>query len=308
MSNQYPYQLIQEKYHLDFVSDILLNKEDSITFFFDIYEKPMVLRFTSGNIEKIGLPVQREILMTDIFEAIELNNKLAEIEGRHNFIEKLRDKIRHISKEMYLFVPMKSDHPLWLNVRLIPIKTEVHEQKLVFGRVQRIFHEIPDEIIYYQKTYQDSLTRLFTRETLKLHLTYLTNFENSYGIYLDLDQFKKVNDNFGHHAGDQLLIDIANHFISMWEENVLYYRLGGDEFFIYVFSHTIEEVTLRAKKLIKDIENLNEMTKKSGISASIGIVPIRPDTKEYYRLLDLGDQTMYKSKYKGKGHITILEI
>ncbi len=299
------HQLIKEKYQLDFVSDLLLNREQHVTFFFDLYEKPIVIRFLSGDLSQIGFPIKNELLLEEAISLIEPDNKLAEIEGREIFIQKLKNRIKNIKDSIFLYIPIKSDNPLWLHINFTLMSDKNSHQRFIFGKVNQIFHEVPNEIILYQKTYQDTLTRLFTRETLKMHLNILSNVEGSYGFYLDIDNFKRVNDNYGHHAGDQLLIDIANYFISVWEQNVLYYRLGGDEFFIYVYHHSEEDVFRRAHQIIHDIENLSEETKKLGISVSIGIVPVTHETKEYYNLLNLADQTMYISKSKGPGNVTL---
>ena len=133
----------------------------------------------------------------------------------------------------------------------------------------------------------------------------LSDTTNSYGLYIDIDGFKKINDIYGHDRGDQFLIDIANHFINNWEHNVIYYRLGGDEFFIYVYDHTEREVIIRANQIIKDVETLNPKLRDLKISASVGIVPINDITRQYHVLLNLGDHTMYSSKNKGKGYVTL---
>src|SRR5690606_34189261 len=149
------------------------------------------------------------------------------------------------------------------------------------------------------------LTRLFNRETLKMHMSYLQNTEGAYLMYLDIDRFKHINDQYGHQTGDQFLIDIANHFISKWEYNVLYYRLGGDEFAVYCYDHDDSTIIKRAQQLINEIENLNEIATKLNVSASIGIIKITNNNKDYHNLLNLGDKAMYESKGKGSGKFTI---
>lgn len=171
----------------------------------------------------------------------------------------------------------------------------------------QIYNTTPNSIIHYQKTYQDSLTNLFTREALKMHLDFLTNTNDSYVMFLDIDGFKKVNDLYGHDVGDQFLISIANHFINNWEHNVLYYRLGGDEFFVYCYDHNEDDIIKRAQKLINDIENLNPIAKELKVSVSIGIVKITDNNNGYHRLLNLSDNAMYLSKAKGTGNYTILK-
>ena len=112
-----------------------------------------------------------------------------------------------------------------------------------------------------------------------------------------MDMIKEIN----------FLIDIANHFINHWEYNVIYYRLGGDEFFVYVYDHTEEQVLARAQRIINDIQSLDSSIHHLNVSASVGIVPINDITIQYHVLLNLGDHTMYNSKNKGKGNISLYQ-
>lgn len=298
-------RLLKEKFNIDFYQDLLLHRDEHITFFIDLTDDNARLFLTSGDITRLGFPSKESYTFDEFMNFIEPNNLLAEIEGRHSFLEDIKRKVLAIENELYLYIPIKrADNPLWLSVNLdkIPIN---NNNFIIFGRVYRVFQVTPTEIIHYQKTYQDPLTRLFTRETLKLHLDNLTSTKDSYGLYIDIDGFKRINDIYGHDQGDQFLIDIANHFISRWEYNVIYYRLGGDEFFVYVYDHTEDEVIERAHQIIKDIETLNPMSSELKVSASVGIVPINDITKQYHVLLNLGDHTMYSSKNKGKGNVTL---
>lgn len=296
--------LLKNIYQKDFYHDLLLHRDDHITFFIDFDNNKAKMHITSGDVTKLGLVPKDNYTFDEFMNFIEPNNLLAEIEGRHTFLDDIKRKVLAIENELYLYIPIKRAHnPLWLSVNLdkVPINDS---NFIIFGRVYRIHEETPTEIIHYQKTYQDPLTRLFTRETLKFHLDNLTDTSKSYGLYIDIDGFKKINDVYGHDKGDQFLIDIANHFIDHWEHNVIYYRLGGDEFFVYVYDHTINEVIDRAQRIIKDIEILDSSIKDLGVSASIGIVPINEITRQYHVLLNLGDHTMYTSKNKGRGNIT----
>ncbi|MDO9628772.1 MAG: GGDEF domain-containing protein, partial [Acholeplasmataceae bacterium] len=297
------------KYGIDYVKDIILDSACHVTFYFDLLDSSRFIYIISGDQKKIGLPDQMHLSFDTLFDLVEPDNKLAEVEGKNNFIETLKEKLMRIDKELFLYIPVKKNGThIWLYVSFHVISEIYNIHKLILGRVIRVLNDTPDEIIYYQKTYQDSLTRLFTRETLKKHISYLKSTENSYGLYIDIDGFKRINDHYGHHHGDEFLVQIANHFISNWEKNVLYYRLGGDEFFVYVKDHSFEEVSSRAKKIIRDIENLTVEGKSLGISCSIGIVKMTEELRDYHLLLDLGDQTMYKAKKNGKGQIAFHEM
>jgi len=306
MFNKKNTDILKSKYLDTDVHKILMKSSTSISFFFDIKSIDANLYMLTSNLSLFGLPEQDVYTLSYLLSKIETDNALAEVEGKHHFIKHTLQKIKSMEKDIYLYIPFKREkQPIWLYIHFSNV-TKDQQTHLIYGQVLRIFETTPDEILYYQKTYQDPMTKLFTRETLKLHLDYLTNLDNSYGLYVDIDGFKRINDRFGHLSGDQFIKDIAAHFISMWESNVIYYRLGGDEFFVYVYNHSKDEVIARAEKIISDISNLTEHARICKVSASIGIVPINQTTKSYYTLLDVGDQTMYASKHKGSGIITLL--
>ncbi|CDR30623.1 Diguanylate cyclase DosC [Acholeplasma oculi] len=293
---------LQEKYKLNMMKDILFADSRQVFFVCDLNELPKKCYIINGNLEQIGLPHFEEIEAKNLLNFVEPNNLLADVEGKYNFIESIKNQFNTFYDELFLYIPVKRNpEPLWLYVGLRRNKT----YNLVLGHVFRVYESTPIDIIHYQKTYQDSLTRLFSRETLKKHMSYLSNTERSYFLYLDIDGFKRINDQYGHQAGDKFLVDIADFFIQNWEYNVLYYRLGGDEFAMYCYDHSEEDIINRAKKLIESIENLNEISKALGISVSIGIVKITPTNKDYHMLLNLGDDAMYKSKIKGIGNYTL---
>lgn len=298
---------LKTTYDIDYTNDMLFQNPKHINFYFVLGESPMRFNVLFGDVTLLGLKKQDVLFSNDILPNIVLDNALAEVEGKNTFLLSLIHKVKTINDELYFYLPLNNHgKTIWLYTSLHKVINSKHN--IVFGKVIRIYEDTPDEITYYKKTYQDPLTSLFTRETLKKHLSILKNKKNAYGIYFDIDGFKEINDELGHQEGDNFLIELSNYFISNWEQNVTYYRLGGDEFFIYAHSHSRDEIMMRAKKLIHDIENLNKMTKTHNLSTSVGIVEVNDTNKDYHDLLDQGDQLMYQSKRQGKGHITISNI
>lgn len=294
--------LVKTNYNVDLLRDIIFSSNKQIKILFDENSKRTTAYLLSGNLEIVGLPNFEEILAYDLLKYIETNNLLAEVEGRHTFIKKIVSKFKNMEDELYLYIPIKrKDKPIWLHMSFRRIK----ETKLILGKVYRIDEDTPISIIHYQKTYQDSLTKLFTRDTLKMHMSNIINTKDSYFCYVDLDNFKKVNDKYGHQAGDEFIVDLSKEFINNWEYNVIYYRLGGDEFGIYCYDHSEEEIIKRSKSLINQIENLKPEYKKLKISASIGITKIRGKKDQYHILLNESDKAMYQAKEKGGGTFII---
>lgn len=291
------------KSKLEIYKDYFFKQDHHITFYFEIDQEPINLQILSGNVTLLGLPNKDNFNLQEIIEHIETINALSEIEGKESFIEDTINAICKMEEEHHFYLPFKlNNQVVWCSIGLERANNNI------FGRVNRINYSIPKAIEYYQKAFQDPLTRLFTRETLRMHLSYIKEFDGKYGLYIDIDDFKTVNDSHGHAVGDGLLKAIAQAFIDDWEHNVIYYRLGGDEFFVYVMEHSKAQVCQRANNIIKQIESIEYLGKTYPISASIGIVPIEEETVDYLTLLDLGDQLMYQSKAKGKGQFTMYEI
>lgn len=306
MKNQSLLYGIEQEYGFDLEKMVYFPDNHHIVFCFDRRKNDKIVRILSGNPQLLFFPDKMEFAFSEIIEHIETNNPIAEIEGKNTFIEDLKTKIRLVKQDTNLYLPLKGpDSIFWI---LIGFDVLVRDDlELVVGRISRMYHGTPDAVVYYQKTYQDPLTRLFTRETLKNHIEHASYYEGSYGLYFDIDNFKKINDSYGHAEGDLFLKLLANSFISVFEKDVIYYRLGGDEFFVYVINHTETMVIDRAKKLIQLVEHLSLKGEAVGVSVSVGIIRITSQDKDYQKLLDMGDKAMYLSKNRGKGQVTLLK-
>ena len=132
--------------------------------------------------------------------------------------------------------------------------------------------DLSDTIKQYSK---DPLTALQTRATLQLEFHKLMQhhqYDNrpSSAIFADIDNFKAVNDIFGHQAGDQVLESIAKIFTSELREEDVIVRWGGDEFLILLFNTTLEVTVKISEKLRLRINNL-KIDNIQEISCSFGV-------------------------------------
>ena len=123
-------------------------------------------------------------------------------------------------------------------------------------------------------------------------------------LFIDLDNFKTVNDTLGHGAGDRLLKDVATHLKNIMRSGDHVVRLGGDEFLVILedFDGT-EAVNEVARKIIHVVEKEFDSIEGSlvKISASIGISVFPEDGHRPEELLRFADIAMYQSKIKGRG-------
>jgi len=120
-------------------------------------------------------------------------------------------------------------------------------------------------------------------------------------IYMDLDRFKLVNDAWGHHIGDRLLIAVAGRLSACLSEKMVLARLGGDEFTLLVPDTTEEEIETLVKNMVATIQQpFYELNHVLNVSLSVGICfsPLHGDTAHELKLK--ADTAMYSVKQEGR--------
>ncbi|MCW8944475.1 MAG: diguanylate cyclase [Sedimenticola sp.] len=124
-------------------------------------------------------------------------------------------------------------------------------------------------------------------------------------IYFDLDNFKPVNDQYGHDYGDWLLKESARRIQSIMRKNDLICRLGGDEFVALIQDiENLQEATIIAEKILDWLDlPFFYQEQEVSISASIGIVYFDGSEKDADSLIIKADRAMYQAKSEGKGRI-----
>jgi len=127
-------------------------------------------------------------------------------------------------------------------------------------------------------------------------------------LYIDLDGFKAVNDEYGHEAGDQLLCQVATRLKSAIRESDMTARLGGDEFavaLIHVEQHSAETF---GKQLIETLSRSYQLgAVTASISASIGVAAFPASAQHMDTLLIRADKAMYQAKAAGKGRVCVAQ-
>lgn len=159
----------------------------------------------------------------------------------------------------------------------------------------------------------DALTGLATRTFLMERLTQAMGYAKREAqkdfavLFIDLDNFKKVNDTLGHGAGDALLVEVARTLKANTRETDTVARLGGDEFVILLERlESPHQASQFAKRILEhlhfDIPTLEGSIKVSG---SIGIAVYDPRFSTGEELLASADKAMYHAKVSGKGQATL---
>ncbi len=184
--------------------------------------------------------------------------------------------------------------------------------------VVMVFHDVTEaRALSHKISYQashDALTGLWNRSEFELTAARLLHsarvmHQQHALLYLDLDQFKVVNDTCGHLAGDQLLQQLSNLLMGNMRKSDTLARLGGDEFGILLEGCPLERAREIALHLIDAVRafRFEWEGKLFCVGASIGLVAITDQTKDMQALLSAADTACYMAKDKGRNRVQVYE-
>ena len=168
--------------------------------------------------------------------------------------------------------------------------------------------------IHFQ-AHHDSLTHLPNRKEFghRLHLAVESAQERELEhalCFLDLDQFKIINDTCGHKAGDQLLICISKLIQEKIREHDMLGRLGGDEFGLLLESCSLEKALEISEGIVNLVRNykFDWKARTFQIGVSIGVVHITKDTDDVTKLMSEADIACYAAKDMGRNRVHVHEL
>ncbi len=279
------------------IYDELLEKIDSK----EIRDKEQTIEYLKDSINTIAT-LQNKSSVDDIKNDYEdvANKSLSSYEHtNHRFEElaKMQKEILATCKQKDIDVPVIVDK---LNNIQNMMFDEIQEaNKTIVGLSKQIK-------TLKKESSLDALTKVFNRRALSTHLENIclnNNFEEDKHqlIILDIDDFKKVNDTYGHITGDKILIFIANIIQKTLKNYNKIYRFGGEEFVIVLDNIRYKEAKAIALKLLAYIREskLIYKGKTINVTISVGIATLQnddtPDT-----LLARADKALYIAKERGK--------
>lgn len=154
----------------------------------------------------------------------------------------------------------------------------------------------------------DPLTGLQNRFYLNLIKTKLKSSQGKAGVILaDLDNFKKINDIYGHGFGDRVLVEVAKTLrqnVKITDEVI---RYGGEEFLIVLYRCSLESAKKVGERLRKKIEEIGfEEFPEVKITASFGVAEF-VRSKDLERVIEEADKALYKAKRSGKNRVGVFE-
>jgi diguanylate cyclase (GGDEF)-like protein len=200
------------------------------------------------------------------------------------------------------------------DLRLLETLANQAASALEHGHLEQSLAELSrlKEQLKYQ-AYHDSLTHLPNRslflERVTERLAERPTTRNAVVLFLDLDDFKVVNDSLGHAAGDRLLVDVGDRLRGVLRADDLAARLGGDEFAILLDDELdLNRAMYVANRLIDALRVTFEVEGQDiKVGASIGVAVARSGTETADELLRNADVAMYTAKSSGKNRVAVFE-
>ncbi|MDI7741139.1 sensor domain-containing diguanylate cyclase [Lysinibacillus fusiformis] len=224
----------------------------------------------------------------------------------------IQDELTHgnpVRRELKIVHPENEEK--WVLFKAQPFLNKEGKLVKVNGQFEDITRQKELEIELKRMAYFDELTdipnrKMLDRQIQKALVRSKRHHHNFSIMFIDLDDFKMVNDTLGHDAGDQLLIEVVSRINKCIREEDLISRIGGDEF-IVMFEETGKgEIEQIAKRIIDHIAEpylLNDNT--ASISLSIGISMYPDDGEDKDTLIKAADKAMYYAKNNGKNNYQI---
>lgn len=208
---------------------------------------------------------------------------------------------------------------IWIRLNTVPMYDRNGTIIAGLGMVEDITKQMKYQEELRYRAFYDSLTGLTNREALTQQLKYfMSKLERShkYGVllFIDLDNFKNINDSLGHHIGDGVLKIFAKKVQKILREEDIFARLGGDEFVILIAQtendiERINEIALNiSDKIHKALkQSIQIETHTLYITLSLGIKILHPDEKNINTILKHADIAMYQSKNSGKNRTSFYD-
>lgn len=157
----------------------------------------------------------------------------------------------------------------------------------------------------------DALTGLYNRRYFFKHAAKEFSRAKRHGlnmvvISIDIDYFKKINDKYGHPAGDKVLIEMSQNIISNLRQEDILARIGGEEFSIILPNTTLEEANPVAQRICHNNNEFVVNEKNSeviNIQVSVGLVSMKTSDKNFDDLFIRADNALYQAKESGRNRV-----
>lgn len=176
--------------------------------------------------------------------------------------------------------------------------TKIYNRRTVLDKIQKSYTEL-------KLLKEMAITNISSNDS-KLTI----NEDNKYLVLIDIDNFKKINDTYGHQTGDDVLISISSTLRKSIGDNDVLGRYGGEEF-IALINDCNNNYLETLDNIRKNIENLfikyteNNVENNINVTASFGVAKLNPSKMTLKEIINIADKALYKAKTLGKNRVII---
>lgn len=172
----------------------------------------------------------------------------------------------------------------------------------LIGTLTDISAQIVRETELRNQAQQDPLTGVYNRAGVKLINARLEQISRGVLFMLDLDDFKSINDNYGHAAGDRLLMGIGGVLRDTFRSDDIVARVGGDEFVAFLSgSDSRATAEQKGQELLERVRRLRVDGVPTQVTVSVGAASAHDHGRTYEALSVVADEALYEVKNSGKG-------
>lgn len=268
-------------------------------------DSPPTLLLLSGPKDLIGLSWPLKNPVTNIGRSSRLND----ITVMHNNLSKSHFQIIKEEENFYI-VDLRSTNKTYVNddelepYQKIPLKNNsyIRASQLIFKFLTKGSIEVFSSQQMLDKAQTDPLTGAGNRQLLRIKgPEYFFSGKNLSLIVFDIDDFKYINDNFGHRAGDHVLKELSKYVLDVIREGDLFIRYGGDEFCIFTPNKKsiAEDISERIRKKIQD-NKCSFKGQKIPFDISIGLAEKQAGDKVWEDIYHRADENSYEKKREKK--------
>lgn len=204
----------------------------------------------------------------------------------------------------------KNGQILWCAFHLIILLDPETSEQIIFSYIRDINERKKTELALQERAERDSLTGLYNRQTAESMICHRiaqgknSNAQSAFFI-IDLDNFKQINDRFGHYFGDKILQEVGRILSLECYGKSIIGRLGGDEFFAFTEEIPSKQWVRKIAARICDKLNINYSVDGVTLqtSVSIGVVITELRNADFQKLFQSADSALYDAKSQGKGKV-----
>ncbi|MCW8832715.1 MAG: GGDEF domain-containing protein [Colwellia sp.] len=281
--------------------------------------------------QQLDLPLFADLYHVLAQSLVALNNFEAAYQAKKTYIEKFNDYSDTKRDETIALLTKKYElaHKIEANklldnqnkLKILQLgdvqKKQVYQQRnfiLIFASILIFIllflrqFKVRKKLLILSKT--DSLTALLNRSALfsignKLVKSTIEHDKDLSVLLFDIDYFKQVNDNYGHHVGDLVLVEIANLVNETMRARDVVARLGGEEFVILLPDTDIDKAKAIAVRVIEKVAtySFSHLGIDRPITLSIGVANIQDTASVFDEILHAADLAMYQAKQQGRNQM-----